>query len=73
MRRRDREMSEAFGLGIIDKSRYGVLSMVDRDGKPFGLPLSIARDGHCMYFHSAQAAAKWRYCRKILRFPWFCG
>lgn len=58
MRRRDREMSEAFGLGIIDKSRYGVLSMVDRDGKPFGLPLSIARDGHCMYFHSAQSGRK---------------
>ncbi|MFA5577036.1 MAG: pyridoxamine 5'-phosphate oxidase family protein [Tissierellaceae bacterium] len=57
MRRKDREMSREFGLGIIDKSRYGLLSMVDGD-MPYGLPLSIVRDGDNLYFHSAMEGRK---------------
>ncbi len=58
MRRKDREMDKEFGLKIIDKSKYGVLSMVDEENKPFGLPLSIVRDGDNLYFHSAQGGRK---------------
>lgn len=58
MRRKDREMSREFGLKIIDKARFGVLSMVSEDGMPYGVPLSIVRDGNTLYFHSARAGRK---------------
>lgn len=53
MRRRDREMSREFGIEVIDKSSYGVVSMIDEDNEPYGIPLSIVRDGDNLYFHSA--------------------
>lgn len=57
MRRKDREMDKSFGIGIIDKAEYGVLSMVDGD-IPYGLPLSIVRSGEILYFHSAKEGRK---------------
>lgn len=33
MRRKDREMSKEFGIEVIDKSKYGVVSMIDKDAK----------------------------------------
>lgn len=53
MRRKDREMSREFGIEVIDKASYGVVSMIDEDNEPYGIPLSIARDGNNLYFHSA--------------------
>ncbi|PRR76946.1 Pyridoxamine 5'-phosphate oxidase [Clostridium liquoris] len=58
MRRKDREMNRKFGLEVIDKSTYGVLSMVDNDNKSYSIPLSIARDGNTLYFHSAMDGRK---------------
>lgn len=58
MRRKDREMSREFGLKVIDKSRYGVLSMIGEDNEPYGIPLSIVRDGNNLYFHSAMDGKK---------------
>jgi hypothetical protein len=58
MRRKDREMSKAFGIEIIDKSKYGVLSMIAEDKEPYGVPLSIVRDGNTLYFHSAMDGRK---------------
>ncbi len=64
MRRKDREMDREFGLRVIDKSRYGVLSMVDEYNEPYGVPLSIARDGDTLYFHSAMDGRKVRILEK---------
>lgn len=58
MRRRDREMDREFGLKIIDQAEYGVLSLVSLDGEPYGMPLSIVRDGNTLYFHSAKDGKK---------------
>ncbi|MBU5312704.1 pyridoxamine 5'-phosphate oxidase family protein [Tissierella carlieri] len=58
MRRKDREMSAEFGNQIIDKSRYGVISMVDEDSESYGIPLSIVRDENTLYFHSAMDGRK---------------
>lgn len=58
MRRKDREMSREFGIEIIDKSKYGVLSMVDEDNEPYGIPLSIVRNENTLYFHSAMDGKK---------------
>lgn len=53
MRRKDREMSREFGIEVIDKSSYGVVSVIDENNEPYGMPLSIVRDGNNLYFHSA--------------------
>lgn len=57
MRRKDREMDREFGIEIIDKSEYGVASMIDGT-EPYGLPLSIVRIGDALYFHSAKEGRK---------------
>ncbi|MGO1371745.1 MAG: pyridoxamine 5'-phosphate oxidase family protein [Senegalia sp. (in: firmicutes)] len=58
MRRKDREMDREFGLKVIDKTQYGIVSMIDEDGFPYGLPLSIVRDKNTLYFHSAKEGKK---------------
>ena len=58
MRRKDREMNREFGLEVIDKSRYGVVSMIDKDNEPYGIPLSIVRYENILYFHSAMDGRK---------------
>ncbi len=58
MRRKDREMNREFGLKVIDKANHGILSMVDKEGDPYGIPLSIVRDENTLYFHSAMDGKK---------------
>lgn len=60
MRRKDREMTREFGLELIDRAQYGVLSMVDTDKLAYGVPLSLVRDGDKLYFHSAMDGKKVR-------------
>lgn len=58
MRRKDREMDRKFGIEVIDRARYGVLSMVTDGNEPYGVPISIVRDGNSLYFHSAKDGKK---------------
>lgn len=58
MRRKDREMGKDFGIKVIDKSKYGVVSIVEENKEPYGIPLSIVRDGDTLYFHSAMDGKK---------------
>lgn len=58
MRRKDREMGKEFGLKLIDKSQYGLVSMIEENNKPYGVPLSIVRDKQFLYFHSAMDGKK---------------
>lgn len=57
MRRKDRERDRDFGLMVIDKAPYGVLSMVD-EGLPYSIPLSQVRLGDYIYFHGAGGGRK---------------
>ncbi|HPR35768.1 MAG TPA: pyridoxamine 5'-phosphate oxidase family protein [Anaerolineaceae bacterium] len=61
MRRKDREMDQDFARDVIDRSQYGVLACVTPGGKPYAIPLSIARDGGRLVFHSATAGSKVDY------------
>lgn len=58
MRRKDREMSREFGLKVIDKASYAVMSLVDENNKPYGLPISPARVEDIIYIHSAKEGRK---------------
>lgn len=58
MRRKDREMDKDFAFDVIDKSTYGVISMIDQNNEPYGLPLSMVRYNDNLYFHSAMEGRK---------------
>lgn len=53
MRRKDREQTKEFALKVADNCDYAVMSMVDTDGNPYCVPLSIVREGENLYFHCA--------------------
>jgi hypothetical protein len=61
MRRKDREMDPDFAREVIDCSQFGVLACVTPEGKPYAIPLSIARAGDSLFFHSATAGSKVEY------------
>lgn len=52
MRRKDRERDTAFAFSVIDKAPYVVVGINGENGV-YTVPLSIARDGDKLYFHSA--------------------
>ena len=58
MRRKDREMPRSFALALADKCAYAVLATVNPDGSPYCIPLSMAREGDWLYFHSAKEGHK---------------
>lgn len=58
MRRKDREMDSDFALQVIENSAYAILSMIDIQGNPYGVPLSIVRKDDFLYFHSAKSGKK---------------
>ena len=58
MRRKDREMTEEFAYIISDKCEWAVVSMIDPQGLPYCVPLSIVRDESSIYFHCAKDGFK---------------
>ncbi|MBP1758708.1 MAG: 5-nitroimidazole antibiotic resistance protein [Firmicutes bacterium] len=53
MRRRDREMPAEFALMVLDKCAYATLATTNPDGTPYSTPITIVREGACIYFHGA--------------------
>ena len=62
-------MPEEFAWEVADKCEYAFLAMTAEDGSPYGLPVTIARDGRIIYFHSAMEGRKVECLR---RFPRVC-
>ena len=58
MRRKERQMPEEFAWEVVDKCEYAFLAMTAEDGGPYGLPVTIAREGNSIYFHSAMEGRK---------------
>ena len=68
MRRKDREISRDQALSIADKCAYSVIATVNADGSPYCIPLSLARKGEWLYFHTAKEGHKidnLRRCNKV--------
>lgn len=61
MRRKDRERDEAFAWAVLEQAPYITLSMTDRSGAPYAVPLCQAADParRAVYFHCAGAGEKW--------------
>lgn len=54
MRRFKQLLADEVAKEILNKATHGVLSLVDVDGEPYGVPVSFAYDGErAIYLHSA--------------------
>ncbi len=58
IRRKDREISPAEALAILDNAEYGVLSTASLEGVPYGIPLSFCMINGQIYFHCATEGRK---------------
>lgn len=67
MRRKDREVSCEAAWEIVDRCTWGVAAMTEADGTPYAVPVNLAREGNCLYFHSAQVGKKAECLRRSPR------
>ena len=59
MRKESRAMNSQWALEVMHKAPYITVSFMDEDGKPYGLPLSLASDDDVnWYFHGALEGKK---------------
>jgi nitroimidazol reductase NimA-like FMN-containing flavoprotein (pyridoxamine 5'-phosphate oxidase superfamily) len=58
MRRKDRMITDAETLAILEKGEYGILSTVSSDNVPYGVPLNYCLINGCLYFHCALEGKK---------------
>ena len=58
MRRKKQQLEEDECLAILDEATSGVLSVLGEGGYPYGVPLSFARVGSTLVFHSAAKGHK---------------
>ena len=59
IRRRNRVLDEADAFELLKSGEYGVLSMIDTDGKPYAVPVNFAYDGgESIYIHCAPEGHK---------------
>ena len=58
LRRKEKAMGELETAALLTRGEYGVLSTVDADGQPYGVPLNyVFKDNH-IYFHCALVGHK---------------
>lgn len=53
LRRQDRQIEKNQTIDILEKANYGVLSTVDDNGQPYGVPLNYVYEKGALYFHCA--------------------
>lgn len=59
MRKANRQKDADWALEVFDRAPYVTVSMIRPDGTPYGLPLSLVRDGYdTFYFHCAGEGEK---------------
>ncbi len=58
VRRQDRLLDEARARELLATAEYGILSMVDLDRKPYGIPVNFVFDVDCIYIHCATQGRK---------------
>jgi nitroimidazol reductase NimA-like FMN-containing flavoprotein (pyridoxamine 5'-phosphate oxidase superfamily) len=58
MRRKDKALQDADVMQMLRDGEYGVLSTVDSDAQPYGIPLNYVYLNGCIYFHCALVGHK---------------
>ena len=60
MRRKEKQMSDKDTVAVMNKGNYGVLSTVDENGYPYGVPVNYVYEDGKIYFHCAKEGHKLR-------------
>lgn len=64
VRRQDRLLDESLALRLLQSMEYGVLSMTDRKGTVYGIPMNFVWDGrNSIYLHCAPEGRKLNYIK----------
>ena len=58
MRRNERQLDMTSAQIILSAGEYGVLSTVDKDGQPYGVPVNYVYYDDAIFFHSADQGYK---------------
>lgn len=58
MRRADRQMTSEEAAELLQRGEYGVLSTIDGENEPYGVPLSYVYFDNAIFFHSANEGTK---------------
>ncbi len=58
MRRKDKALDKDAAAHLLTTGEYGVLSTVDVQGQPYGVPLNYVYQDGCLYFHCALEGQK---------------
>ena len=53
MRRKHRRLDRQTALSLLEQCEYAVVSTVNEDGTPYGIPVSPVLEGRNVYFHCA--------------------
>lgn len=58
MRRKDREQTVEFAWDVLERCPFGMLSLIDLEGRPYAIPVSPAVMDGAIYFHGAKHGEK---------------
>lgn len=58
MRRVDRQLTNEETVKLFEETEYGVLSIIDENNMPYGVPMSFALCDNAIYFHCSIAGGK---------------
>lgn len=58
MRRKERSLTNSTMIEIMNNALYGVLSTVDNNGFPYGVPLNFVYQDSSIYFHCTKEGHK---------------
>lgn len=58
MRRADRQLKDEETTQLFQNAEYGVLSIIDENNMPYGVPMSFAMCDNALYFHCSVAGGK---------------
>jgi nitroimidazol reductase NimA-like FMN-containing flavoprotein (pyridoxamine 5'-phosphate oxidase superfamily) len=58
LRRTDRELETNEAISLFSNCEYGVLSTVDENGQPYGVPLNFVYKNNSIFFHCARVGHK---------------
>ena len=58
LRRKDRKIHLEEAISLLAQCQYGILSTVDNEGQPYGVPLNYIYKDNCIYFHCAHHGHK---------------
>lgn len=72
VRRQDRLLDEARAMELLATAEYGVLSMVDIDRKPYGIPVNFVFEEDCIYIHCAANEGRKLECIDLYDDVSFC-